>query len=121
MIMNCKTILLGISILLICIFIIISIYRLINKKENFTSPNFVQVYNKSGTSPHTVAFLPIYRDRTSFTIDFGDGSSHRFNNEKNNAYIDERFYHTYAKKGNYMGHILFDDSDVDQPFEIIVV
>lgn len=89
--------------------------------ENFTTPNFVQIYNKSGSSPHTALFLPIYRNETAFNIYFGDGMSKRISNVVNSDYVDERFYHTYVNKGTYNGYITFDKSDVKQTFEINVL
>ena len=84
-------------------------------KENFTTPNFIQVLPSEGSIPLVVTFAPIYKNEFSpFMIDFGDGS--KMIKIENN----EIYEHTYMNLGTYNGMIYFSDSDVRQGFKIVV-
>lgn len=84
-------------------------------KENFTTPNFIQILPREGSIPLVVTFAPIYKNEYSpFTIDFGDGT--KMIKIENN----EIYEHTYMNLGTYNGMIYFRDSEVRQEFKIVV-
>ncbi len=103
-----------ILIFVLCIFTLpLLLYSICDTREHFT-PNFVQIFPKSGTIPHTVTFAPTYVDNFSkITVDFGDGKWY-FGQNSN------IFAHEYNTIGTFNGKISFEDTNIPpQLFTII--
>jgi hypothetical protein len=93
------------SILIVGYFVLVK-----EKKEDFSLPNFIQVFPECGDAPLNVSFVPIYiNESMNFTIDFGDNSKHISNS------LDDVYgvYHIYKNAGIYNGSIIFKTSKND--------